>query len=117
MRLTIIFLFQNKLLVSCPLCQRRSSLVFSCYLWQQFFVLSLSLSFFFSYVTSRNKNIKLLHFSLIFNLIIKSYFFGAISFFSKVWLCLTFLHFILIDIFQFFLFSSPFLVCVLGLLG
>ena len=49
MRLTIIFLFQNKLLVSCPLCQRRSSLVFSCCLWQQFFVLSLSLplSFFF----------------------------------------------------------------------
>ena len=81
MRLTIIFLFQNKLLVSCPLCQRRSSLVFSCCLWQQFFVLSLSLSLslsfffpllqvgtkilaapslsllFFSSVTSWNKNI------------------------------------------------------------
>ena len=81
MRLTIIFLFQNKLLVSCPLCQRRSSLVFSCCLWQQFFVLSLSLLF-FSSVTSWNKNISCSIFHWFLISLLKVTFWG-IKFFLK----------------------------------
>lgn len=83
MRLKISFLFQNKLLVSCPLCVKGG--VLWCFLAACGNNLSsaLSLSFFPSSVTSWKKNIKLLHFSLIFNLIIKSYFFLGNKFFLK----------------------------------
>jgi hypothetical protein len=63
-------------LSTCNLSSCRSTLVFSCYLWQNF-------SFFFFSFASWNKNIKLLHFSMMFNLGIKNNFW-AISFLESV---------------------------------
>lgn len=117
MRLKISFLFQNKLLVSCPLSVKGG--VLWCFLAACGNNLSsaLSLSFFLPLLQVGKKilSCSIFHWYLIS--LLKVTFFWAINFSSKVWLCLTFLHFILIDIFQFFLFSSLFLVCVLGLFG